>query len=256
MTSTNLPPPPTPPLTSSVPASSTKPSAPRKTSSNAFRTCMTDGIASAWSTRREATIKRPPIATAKSSTSFAPTPTTTMRASTRCSSSSSKNSNPPRAECSPGRKPIWLPNRAQYPKASYPRLSHTEIPKLRFRSQIAWPWSLPRGGRQVLLFRTAQPDRPARRPAAHPANCRDLPRTQARRQPCQKLAAVGPHYGQRAYAEVAPALCEHDAANPDKSGRKSGRQYGNPRRAPDARSSAPRTGLPRGLWDSVAGQTL
>src|SRR5215467_10914806 len=147
MTSTNLPPPPTPPLTSSVPASSTKPSAPRKTSSDAFRTCMTDGIASAWSTRREATIKRPPIATAKSSTSFAPTPTTTMRASTRCSSSSSKNSNPPRAECSPGRKPIWLPKRAQYPKASYPRLSHTEIPKLRFRSQIAWPWS--RGWRLV-----------------------------------------------------------------------------------------------------------
>ena len=41
-----LPLPPTPPSTSSMPASSTRPSAPRTISSNAFRTCMTGGIAS------------------------------------------------------------------------------------------------------------------------------------------------------------------------------------------------------------------
>jgi hypothetical protein len=61
--------PPTPPSTSSVPASSTKPRAPRAISWNASPICMMGGTASGWSTRPEATIKRPPTAT-----SSAPTP--------------------------------------------------------------------------------------------------------------------------------------------------------------------------------------
>jgi SEC-C motif len=67
--------------------------------SNACPMHTTAGIASAWSTRQEAIPARQPTATAKSSPSFALTPTTTIPASRTSSTTSSPDSiRPPQAD--------------------------------------------------------------------------------------------------------------------------------------------------------------
>src|SRR5450755_3148614 len=118
---TNSRPRPTPPSISFMMASSTRPSRRLEICSNASPTCTTAGIASAWSTRREVIIRRPLIATAKSSTSFEPIPTATTptsRPSSTSSSISSIHQPPPDRRAPPltlseGGAPVPIRYRAQ-----------------------------------------------------------------------------------------------------------------------------------------------
>src|SRR5580693_8683250 len=86
-------------------ASSTRPSRPPATSSRASPMCMMAGIVSEWSTRPEAIKNRRPTATAKSSTSFAPTRRSTIPSS-RPSFISSSPASPPQPL--PDRAPVTL----------------------------------------------------------------------------------------------------------------------------------------------------
>src|SRR5450432_4526059 len=118
---TNSRPRPTPPSISFMMASSTRPSRRLEICSNASPTCTSAGIPSPWSTRREVIIRRPLIATAKSSTSFEPIPTATTptsRPSSTSSSISSIHQPPPDRRAPPltlseGGAPVPIRYRAQ-----------------------------------------------------------------------------------------------------------------------------------------------